>query len=496
MSLIDSYQRLPPACCEYDPRFPDVAQRLADAIESPLPSVRVEHIGSTAVRGCAGKGVIDLQVLYPQGQLSGVKAVMGEMGFQRQISRDPFPEDRPMRVGTIEHDGECYRIHAHVLCEDDSEVERNRAFRDLLRADPNLRDAYIERKREILAEGEMASTDYAADKAPFIRGVLKDHGVDVPDEIVIRRTTPGDVPAVLSLYNALRPEQPPMTVEEYEGHLRELRGKRYESWVADLNGRIVGDFDIFEAAWYARPDTFKLYGEVDSTYRRQGIGSRLYSTMTYRAREIGASRVYTDVLETDAEALAFLERRGWKRTGLVDRMSRLDVERANLDGFTGVEDRLAREGIRIATLDELGPDNRELLHALHEVEFRSLGDMPSSEPHVQEPFEEWVERQLHGAGKSAKSYWVALGGSRPVGVARLRRREGGAFGNSYTGVDPSYRGRGIARALKLRTIEWVRRQGGRYIYTGNAAENARMLAINRSLGYEPLPGDVELVLDL
>jgi GNAT superfamily N-acetyltransferase len=73
---------------------------------------------------------------------------------------------------------------------------------------------------------------------------------------------------------------------------------------------------------------------------------------------------------------------------------------------------------------------------------------------------------------------------------------GGAAGNNLTGVDPVYRGRGIARALKLKTIEWAREHDVESIYTQNDIENRRMLAINISLGYKPLPTEVEMVKDL
>jgi GNAT superfamily N-acetyltransferase len=57
-----------------------------------------------------------------------------------------------------------------------------------------------------------------------------------------------------------------------------------------------------------------------------------------------------------------------------------------------------------------------------------------------------------------------------------------------TGVDRPYRGRGLALALKLRTIRLARRYGAAYIRTHNDSENAPMLALNRKLGYQPEPG--------
>jgi GrpB-like predicted nucleotidyltransferase (UPF0157 family) len=169
---IGPYQKLPAAVHSYDPRVADAAERLRELIESALPDVTVEHIGSTSVPGCAGKGVIDLQILYPPGQLVAARAALDALGFQRQQSRDPWPEERPMRVGSVEHAGTLLQIHAHVICLDDPEVETNRRFRDHLRADPAMVEAYVARKRAIVNDGVRDATDYSYAKGDFIRDAL------------------------------------------------------------------------------------------------------------------------------------------------------------------------------------------------------------------------------------------------------------------------------------------------------------------------------------
>ena len=137
-----------------------------------LHHMRYEHIGSTAVPGLAGKGVVDLMVLYPPGMLERARAALDALGFQRQSTRDPFPESRPMRIGAMRFDGKTFRLHAHVIASDDEEAATLRGFRDRLRADPKLRDAYVERKRAILASGITDTIDYAYAKSEFIQSTL------------------------------------------------------------------------------------------------------------------------------------------------------------------------------------------------------------------------------------------------------------------------------------------------------------------------------------
>jgi GrpB-like predicted nucleotidyltransferase (UPF0157 family)/mannose-6-phosphate isomerase-like protein (cupin superfamily) len=158
---------------EHDPRAVEVAGLVTDLIVSRLPAVTVEHVGSTAVPGCAGKGVVDLMVLYGTGRLAAVRDGLDALGFQRQTGRDPFPEERPMRVGSIDHDGTRFRLHAHVVANDSPEVAEFRSFRDRLRGDPVLLEQYVALKRKVIAEGVTDSLDYSIRKGEFIAGVLR-----------------------------------------------------------------------------------------------------------------------------------------------------------------------------------------------------------------------------------------------------------------------------------------------------------------------------------
>ena len=170
---IGPYADAPAEFRPYDPLAPQAARVVVLAVTACDPRLSVEHIGSTAVPGCAGKGIIDLMVLYPAGLLEAAKETLDRMGFQHQTTRDPFPEDRPMRVGSMEYEGQQFRLHAHVLCVTSAEVEELRAFRDRLRAEPALRAAYEALKRTILAEGIVDSVDYAEAKSDFVRGCVR-----------------------------------------------------------------------------------------------------------------------------------------------------------------------------------------------------------------------------------------------------------------------------------------------------------------------------------
>ena len=129
----------------YDARCPAVARRVAELVRGRLPGATVEHVGSTAVPGCPGKGVVDLMLPYAPGTFEAVRAAVAGLGFQAHLGRDPFPPGRPVFVGTLAHDGERFRLHLHLIPAGDPEVAAQRRFRDALGADPALVAAYAER---------------------------------------------------------------------------------------------------------------------------------------------------------------------------------------------------------------------------------------------------------------------------------------------------------------------------------------------------------------
>jgi GrpB-like predicted nucleotidyltransferase (UPF0157 family) len=172
-SVIGLYSHKPAEIQPYEWAYPEVARYVAGLIRAELDCVKVEHIGSTAIEGCAGKGIIDLMVLYPKGFLKRAKEVLSLLGFQNQPHKDPFPENRPMRVGSVAYKGRVFQIHVHVIQQGDAEAIYTLKFRDALRADKVLMQEYVACKKHILQGGITDSVEYCRAKQEFIAGIMK-----------------------------------------------------------------------------------------------------------------------------------------------------------------------------------------------------------------------------------------------------------------------------------------------------------------------------------
>src|SRR5205085_2500645 len=77
-----------------------------------------------------------------------------------------------------------------------------------------------------------------------------------------------------------------------------------------------------------------------------------------------------------------------------------------------------------------------------------------------------------------------------VGMSYLHRDpdEPGRLLQRITAIHAEYRGRGIALALKLKTIAYAQQHGFHEIRTAVESNNPSMLAINAKLGFVQGPG--------
>ena len=161
----------------YDPAWPALYEREAERLRracAPLP-LRVDHVGSTSVRGLAAKPVVDVLGGRPAGSdprpyVDAIVALgwvhRGENGVP---GRDYFRLGHPARTH-----------HLHLFEETAPAWREHLAFRDTLRGRPALAREYERLKRALAARHAHDRGAYTAAKAPFIRDVLQAAGTDAP----------------------------------------------------------------------------------------------------------------------------------------------------------------------------------------------------------------------------------------------------------------------------------------------------------------------------
>jgi len=174
---IGPYERRIATVEPWDPRALEVAKAVGELINERRPDLVVEHIGSTAVPGLPGKGIVDLAVATTPDDVPRVAEMLRDLGFGPQPGPDPWPPGRPMLVGSIVRAGTTFRIHLHVL-PDQEELKRDVAFRDALLADPGLVEGYAALKTGIVTSGPLEPHQYTYRKQAWISDVHRKLGVE------------------------------------------------------------------------------------------------------------------------------------------------------------------------------------------------------------------------------------------------------------------------------------------------------------------------------
>ena len=152
---------------DYDPAWPEEFRREAAAIARILGDnlTAIHHIGSTAVPGLAAKPIIDIMpVVRSLGAVDGSRAALESLGYE-YLGEFGIPGRRYMRKGGDE------RTHqVHVFAQGDTvNITRHLAFRDFLRAHPDVCAEYAALKRALAARHPYDIESYCDGKADFVK---------------------------------------------------------------------------------------------------------------------------------------------------------------------------------------------------------------------------------------------------------------------------------------------------------------------------------------
>ncbi len=216
--------------------------------------------------------------------------------------------------------------------------------------------------------------------------------------------------------------------------------------------------------------------------RRQGAGSALYEGLSDVARERGLDGLLLEVLQSDSDSLAWVERRGFTE---IERQEALALD---LTAHEPAEV-TPPEGIELVTR-AARPD---LTREMYDVGVEAARDIPGLDGGNDPSFESWAAFEIERPSRDPELCFIALAGGRVVGFASLDVFPDDVF-HGLTAVARDWRGRGVGAALKRSQIEAAKTRGFPRLLTESQHENEPMRRLNERLGFRPEPSMSTIVL--
>lgn len=153
---------------DYDPSWPHSYEREAARIRSILGAraIRIEHVGSTSVRGLPAKPIIDIALeVKDSAEEAAYVPDMEAAGYVLRIREADWFQHRLFK-------GPDTNINLHTFSAGCSEVDRMLMFRDWLRTNAADRELYTRTKRELAARDWRYMQQYADAKTAVVKEIM------------------------------------------------------------------------------------------------------------------------------------------------------------------------------------------------------------------------------------------------------------------------------------------------------------------------------------
>ena len=153
---------------EYQVFFTSEKKKIAKALGS---TVKIEHIGSTAIPDLGGKGILDIVVGVSKSGLAEAKKKLEKAGYEFR-EKASYPERLFFRID-YPYKNRKRRIHIHLTKLNGQDWKEIIGFRDYLLKHPKAVEQYVKIKKEGVKKALGDGEKYRKYKEKFIQNILK-----------------------------------------------------------------------------------------------------------------------------------------------------------------------------------------------------------------------------------------------------------------------------------------------------------------------------------
>ncbi|HTT74067.1 MAG TPA: GNAT family N-acetyltransferase [Thermoplasmata archaeon] len=308
-----------------------------------------------------------------------------------------------------------------------------------------------------------------------------------PRRYRLRAFVPADYPAIAQIETRRSADRPhtAAALKERDRTHATTGAARWRGVVEEVAAHtVVGYADALQLPWDGEPGSYWVLVAVDPDHEHRGVGRALADAAERTAADWSARVTRTEVPVDQERGVRFAAARGYVEVRRYWQ-SKQDVAEVDLDRIPDPGPTLERRGVRFSTYAAEGPDRPGVRAAVYRLYVVASESMPRIGPYRPMARADFESMTLGNRALLSDAFFLAAHGAEYVGMSYLERSldDPTSLHQLYTGTDPGWRGRGIASALKRRTVEYARAHGVRYIWTANDSRNEAMWRINQRLGY-------------
>lgn len=299
----------------------------------------------------------------------------------------------------------------------------------------------------------------------------------------------------VAIYNTCWPEYPDVVADWKRWDNKRNMEHMFNRYVvrhAD-NGKMIGVGTYMHRSWAHHPRRFYIDGYVLPEHRGRGVGKQMYRHALDQLAPFRPISIDSSTREDKQRAVRFLSERGFE-VMTREHTSILDLAAFDPEIWAGTVTYVAQSGIVIKSLTELKCEDPDHARKIYDLVCETEQDVPFHGTFTPDPYDVWIKRFEDSPNRIDDAYLLALDGDEYIGITMLFRSRATdkKLYTGFTSVKRPYRRRGIATALKVRSLAYAkanfRTAEGQIpeVSTENEVNNP-MYQINVKLGFQQQP---------
>ncbi len=155
----------------YTEDYPELFKREKYRLRKIFPRAKIEHVGSSSIKGLGGKGIIDIAISIPKKEIQNAIKKLERNGFEFR----PFAGDKGRKFlqKIIKHNENERRVHIQLTYSDSKTWKSMIALRKYLKKHREVAKEYARVKKEAVKHAKGAGKKYRKYKKSFLQKIEK-----------------------------------------------------------------------------------------------------------------------------------------------------------------------------------------------------------------------------------------------------------------------------------------------------------------------------------